>query len=96
MRDTIAANQFNLKPSFVVGCTWGDEVPFREKGIPTGLQIENYNGGERNPYYHTGDDRISHLNLDYWVEQIKATTAIAAQLALPTRRNYLPSVWKRR
>jgi hypothetical protein len=32
---------------------------------------------------HTPMDTISHMNVDYWLEQIKATTAIAAQLAIP-------------
>jgi hypothetical protein len=57
-------------------------VPFRVKGIPTGLQIENYEG-ERNPYMHTPEDLVANMYLDYWFEQIKATTAIAAHLAGP-------------
>ncbi len=57
-------------------------MPFREKGIPTSLQIENYEV-ERNPYYHGTGDRVAKINLDYWLEQMKATTAIAAHLAGP-------------
>ncbi len=57
-------------------------MPFREKGIPTVLQIQNYQS-ERNPYNHTPQDNIAHMNIDYWLEQIKATTAIAAHLAVP-------------
>jgi hypothetical protein len=26
---------------------------------------------------------MAHMNLDYWLEQVKATTAIAARLAVP-------------
>ena len=36
------------------------------------------------------------MNLDYWLEQIKATTAIAAHLAIPVPleyKGYLPILW---
>lgn len=52
-------------------------------GIPTALQIENYNEGERNPYYHDPQDTVAHINLDYWLEQMKATVAFTAHLADP-------------
>jgi hypothetical protein len=65
-------------------------VPFRAKGIPTGLQIENYNNGEKNAYYHQPGDSVAHMNLDYWLEQMKATAAIAAHLAGPVTNCYLP------
>jgi hypothetical protein len=51
-------------------------------GIATVLQIQNYNA-ERNLFKHTPLDNIANMNLDYWIEQIKATTAIAAHLAIP-------------
>jgi hypothetical protein len=96
MKEIIQTYQLELVPGFVVGCGWGDEVPFREKGIPTGLQIENYED-ERNPYYHSHEDRIAYINLDYFLEQMKATTAIAAHLAIPLGFNYkvfLPVIGK--
>jgi hypothetical protein len=37
------------------------------------------------------------MNLDYWLEQMKATTAIAAHLAVPIaveRRIHLPVIMK--
>jgi len=36
------------------------------------------------------------MDLDYWLEQIKATTAIAAHLAIPLTSNdvYLPLIMK--
>jgi hypothetical protein len=58
-------------------------MPFREKGLATALQIQNYDGGERNPYNHLPEDTLAHMNVDYWVEQMKATIAIALQLAGP-------------
>jgi hypothetical protein len=36
------------------------------------------------------------MNIDYWLEQMKATTAIAAHLAVPVtveRQIYLPLIW---
>ncbi len=54
-------------------------MPFRAKGIPTGLQIENYEE-EQNPNMHSPGDRIININMDYWFEQIKATTAIVGIL----------------
>jgi hypothetical protein len=57
-------------------------VPFRENGFTTALQIENFEY-ERNPYMHFQEDTIAHMNLDYWYEQIKASTAIAASLLIP-------------
>ena len=65
-------------------------MPFRAKGIATGLQIERYDSGDKNPYYHQPGDSVAHMNLDYWLEQMKATAAIAAHLAVPVRNIYLP------
>jgi hypothetical protein len=61
-------------------------MPFRERGIPTVLQIENRED-EYSPQRHSTNDTIAHMNLDYWLEQIKATIAIAAHLAVPVRDN---------
>jgi hypothetical protein len=57
-------------------------VPIRAKGIPTALQIEAMEG-ETNPYYHSTQDTTAHIDLGYWVEQMKATAAIVAHLAIP-------------
>jgi hypothetical protein len=56
-------------------------VPFRAKGLAAIHQIEQYDEGERNPYYHSQKDTVEHMNIDYWVEQIKATIAVTATLA---------------
>jgi hypothetical protein len=39
---------------------------------------------DRNPYNHTVQDSIKYINPDYLIEQIKATTAFAAHLAVPS------------
>jgi len=56
--------------------------------LTTGLQIQNYKKAqnfdhERNPYNHTAQDSIAHMNLDYWLEQIKASVVFAASMAGP-------------
>jgi hypothetical protein len=73
-------------------------IPFREEGIRSVLQIEDMEN-EFNPYYHSPEDSIAHMNLDYWTEQIKATVAIIAHLAVPVTVEggtfcYLPMVMK--
>jgi hypothetical protein len=50
--------------------------------LPTALQIQNYDNAPK-PYNHTTEDSIAHMDLDYWLEQIKATTVIVAHLAVP-------------
>ncbi len=78
-------------------------MAFREKGIASGVQIEDYHA-ERNPYDHTAQDSMARMNLEYWQEQMKAAAAIAAQLAVPvtispaepitmTHKAYFPVLW---
>jgi hypothetical protein len=95
--EVINSFHINLTPNIVTGCTWGDEGPFREKGITAVVQIQKYqgDGNDRNPYNHTVQDSITYINQNYLLEQTKATTAIAAQLAYPIRLwhwFYLPFV----
>jgi hypothetical protein len=51
--------------------------------LATVLQIEDFWGADKNPYYHAPGDTMAHMNLDYWEEQIKATLVTAAHLAVP-------------
>jgi hypothetical protein len=32
---------------------------------------------------HTPEDNVAHLNIDYWLEQIKASIAFAVHLLVP-------------
>jgi hypothetical protein len=36
---------------------------------------------------HSPQDNIANMNLEYWLEQIKTTIAMAAQLAEPVSAN---------
>jgi hypothetical protein len=56
----------------------------------TVVQIEDYWGDDKNPYYHTPEDTVAHMNLDYWEEQIKATLVTAAHLAVPVELGRVP------
>lgn len=72
-------------------------MPFRERGITTVLQIEDYEN-DKNPYYNTTGDSIAHMNLGYWEEQIKASVIFAAHLLTPLglepKKIYLPAVFE--
>jgi len=54
----------------------GNRPPFKSKIMKVNI-IHNM---------HTPKDKISNMNLDYWMEQIKATTVTAAHLAIPTEK----------
>jgi hypothetical protein len=51
------------------------------------LQIEDH-WGDTYPYYHSPEDTIAHMTLDYWEEQIKATLVTAAHLAVPVEYGF--------
>jgi hypothetical protein len=44
------------------------------------VQIENYYQGEKNPFNHVSQDTLAHMNIDYWLEQVKATVVNATRL----------------
>jgi hypothetical protein len=50
------------------------------------VQIQDYHG-EKNPYNHSANDTLAHINTDYLTKQIQATTAFAGQLAVPIANN---------
>lgn len=57
-------------------------IPFREEGIPAVLQIEDMEN-DFNRYYHGGGDTIRHMNIEYFMAQTRALTAVMAHLAGP-------------
>lgn len=69
-------------------------MAFRAEGVIAAVQIQDYHG-DRNPQNHTPQDSYDLVNQNYFVEQVKATAAIASQLAVPIRGPviaYLPLV----
>jgi hypothetical protein len=61
-----------------------DAYSFWEAGFPAILAIED-DQAEENPYYHTGEDTLETLDVDYLTAYIQAATAAAAGLAGPVK-----------
>lgn len=62
------------------------------------VQIQDYHGN-RNPYNHTPQDTYEFINQNYFIEQIRATVAIAYRLAVPVPisgpgRAFLPLIFE--
>lgn len=66
-----------VNPSFV----WSDHSPFWDNGYSAILGIEDMI--IMNPYYHTVNDTIDTLNLDFMIDAVKTCLATAADLAQP-------------
>jgi len=61
------------------GTTASDHSSFWNNGFPSVLVIEEYFGGDFNPYYHTEQDRIAILHMDYFHEMSKLCIGTLAQ-----------------
>jgi len=67
----------------IPGTTASDQAAFWSKGYPAVLIIEEYYGGDFNPYYHSANDRINILNMTYFHEMAKLSIGSLAALASP-------------
>ncbi|MCB2219208.1 MAG: M28 family peptidase [Bacteroidetes bacterium] len=65
------------------GTTASDHSRFWNQGYAAVLMIEEYYGGDFNPYYHTENDRISIFNLPYFHEMAKLSIGSIVSLASP-------------
>lgn len=74
-----------VNPSFV----WSDHSPFWDTGYSAILGIEDTI--IMNPYYHTVNDAIDTLNLDFMTEAARACLATAADLAQPVSSPRAPA-----
>lgn len=63
------------------GLTASDQASFWEIGVPAVLVVEPYD--DRNPAYHSPDDRPEHLDEDFYTDVIRASIAAFAHLATP-------------
>ena len=61
------------------GAPYSDHSSFWNNDYPAILIIEEYYGGDFNPYYHTEQDRIAILNMDYFHEMSKLCIGTVAQ-----------------
>lgn len=81
--NVVSAYDLNLEPVIDADSLWAsDHSSFWIRGYPAILAIED-NQNDFNPYYHTSSDRLSHLNLVYFNDFVKAAVGTAAHLARP-------------
>ncbi|CAG0932248.1 Bacterial leucyl aminopeptidase [Thermoflexales bacterium] len=74
------------------GITASDHSPFWSVGYPAILAIED-DDDDFNAYYHTINDNLSHINLTYFTNFVKASVGTAAHLAKPvTSVGYLRGI----
>jgi len=63
------------------GTTYSDHSSFWNHGYASVLVIEEYFGGDFNPYYHTEEDQIDILNMEYFHGMSKLSIASLASKA---------------
>jgi len=57
-----------------------DNASFWTQGYPAILAIEDYQGHDFTPYYHTISDTLSSLDLDYYTTMVKAAIGTFAKM----------------
>ena len=94
--NVISAYGLNLAPNLLVDNWLGyysDNASFWTQGYPAILAIEHYDG-DFNAYYHTVNDRLQYLDLDYFANNVKAaigTLAHTSGCLSPKYRLFLPN-----
>jgi hypothetical protein len=81
--DVVGIYELNLAPQIVPnGIARSDHGSFWDYGYPAILGIEDYdpNGHDFNPYYHSQQDLLEHLNVDYFTEFVKASVGTLAHM----------------
>jgi hypothetical protein len=58
-----------------------DQWSFLARGFPAILISEGFESGDFNPHYHTVDDALSEMDLDYCANIVRASIATLAHLA---------------
>lgn len=82
--DVIGAYGLDLVPEIVANGTGSsDHASFWDYGYPAILGIEDYypNKHDFNPYYHTPDDQLQYLDMDYFADFVKASLATFAHMS---------------
>ncbi len=73
-----------LTPSIEIpGTTASDHSRFWNNNYAAVLMIEEYYGGDFNPYYHSEEDRIAILHMPYFHEMAKLSLGSLASMAMP-------------
>lgn len=81
--DVVGIYELNLVPQIVPnGITRSDHGSFWDYGYPAILGIEDYDpsGHDFNPYYHTAQDLLENLNMDYFTDFVKASVGTFAHM----------------
>lgn len=68
----------------IPGTNASDHASFWFNGYASALIIEEYHGGDFNPYYHTEQDRIAILNMPYFHEMARLSIGTVASKATPS------------
>lgn len=78
--DVISAYNIDLIPEIDPGGSGGsDHVPFWNYGYAAILGIEDF--GDFNPYYHSVNDLLGNMDLDYFTEFVRASIGTYAHMA---------------
>jgi hypothetical protein len=89
--DVIDAYSIDLIPQISTsGTCCSDHVPFLNNGYAAILGIEDWS--DHTPYYHTTNDLLDSLNLDYFTDFVRASIGTFAHMAscmIPTESGYL-------
>jgi hypothetical protein len=81
--DVVEVYDVNLHPEIIPdGIGRSDHASFWSQGYAAILGIEDYapDGHDFNPYYHTTQDLLEHLNMDYFTEFATASVGTFAHL----------------
>jgi Zn-dependent M28 family amino/carboxypeptidase len=93
----ISAYQIDLAPQIHKdGEGESDHASFWDEGYPAIMAIEDESDSDFNPYYHSEEDTIEHINPTYLTDFVRAAVGAMAHLANPhpivvgTPQQYLP------
>ena len=80
--DVVTTYNLDLVPQIISNGTGAsDHYPFWQYGYPSILAIEDYYGtGDFNPYYHTAQDNLAHVDVDYFTEMVRAAVGTFAHM----------------
>lgn len=83
--DVVDVYGLDLVPQIVSnGIGRSDHASFWDYGYTAILGIEDYYGtNDFNPYYHTTDDLLMHLNISYFTDFVKASVGTFAYMGSP-------------
>jgi Zn-dependent M28 family amino/carboxypeptidase len=80
IKQVIKVYDIDLIPNVVnLGRRWSDHTSFWDQGYPA-VQINEDITNDFNPYFHTVDDRLSAINIEYFTSITQAVTGTFAHL----------------